>query len=64
MILSCSRSKVHYICPEKPGVFDQAAYILEEGKRERLEIIMEGEGRLKTDYLMKNVMTESLLGYS
>lgn len=25
---------------------------------------MEGEGRLKTDYLMNNVMIESLLGYS
>lgn len=64
MILSCSRSKVHFICPEKPGVSYHAPYILEGSKRERLEIIMEGEGRLKTDYLMNNVMIESLLGYS
>lgn len=33
-------------------------------KRKKLEIIVEEEGRLKTDHLMDNVMAESLLGYS
>lgn len=32
---SCARSKVYNISPEKPGVSDPAAYILEGGKSER-----------------------------
>lgn len=33
--MSCARSKVYYVCLEKPGVSVHAAYILEGGKRER-----------------------------